>query len=285
MLPFATARRSRLRGWLSLVPLHRHMGGGPALSTPLDNWTPDRARRSPTKAGTVGTAFRREPPDPVGSHRCRRGTQPSRIGVFTPVQATPPGRPGRTETQQEGLVAARQARPMWLLLLKHGINTAMERLSEEYRTAVKRALTGRTASRTALAHGLPKEAVRSVLNGHDPRLSRADDVCRALGITFLLGGPLDDAAEQGGGRKSEAEPQIDRELVRDVRLAELVSRLADHWEKIPVRERAGVGLAIASILDLAGAKGGASLDRVVEDLGWRVLEDWVQPDSDSQGET
>ena len=174
---------------------------------------------------------------------------------------------------------------MWLLLLKHGINTAMERLSEEYRTAVKRALTGRTASRTALAHGLPKEAVRSVLNGHDPRLSRADDVCRALGITFLLGGPLGDAAEQGGGRKSEAEPQIDRELVRDVRLAELVSRLADHWEKIPVRERAGVGLAIASILDLAGAKGGASLDRVVEDLGWRVLEDWMQPDSDSEGET
>ena len=174
---------------------------------------------------------------------------------------------------------------MWLLLLKHGINTAMERLSEEYRTAVKRALTGRTASRTALAHGLPKEAVRSVLNGHDPRLSRADDVCRALGITFLLGGPLGDATEQGGGRKSEAEPQIDRELVRDVRLAELVSRLADHWEKIPVRERAGVGLAIASILDLAGAKGGASLDRVVEDLGWRVLEDWVQPGSDSEGET
>ena len=174
---------------------------------------------------------------------------------------------------------------MWLLLLKHGINTAMERLSEEYRTAVKRALTGRTASRTALAHGLPKEAVRSVLNGHDPRLSRADDVCRALGITFLLGGPLGDATEQGGGRKSEAEPQIDRELVRDVRLAELVSRLAYHWEKIPVRERAGVGLAIASILDLAGAKGGASLDRVVEDLGWRVLEDWVQPGSDSEGET
>ena len=174
---------------------------------------------------------------------------------------------------------------MWLLLLRHGINTAMERLSEEYRAAVKRALTGRTASRTALAHGLPKEAVRSVLNGHDPRLSRADDVCRALGITFLLGGPLDDAAEQGGGRKSEAEPQIDRELVRDVRLAELVSRLAYHWEKIPVRERAGVGLAIASILDLAGAKGGASLDRVVEELGWQVLEDWVQPDSDSEGET
>ena len=61
-----------------------------------------------------------------------------------------------------------------------------------------------------------------------------------------------------------------------------MSRLADQWGKIPVRERAGVGLAIASILDLAGAKDGASLDRVVEDLGWRVLEEETQPDSDSE---
>ena len=174
---------------------------------------------------------------------------------------------------------------MWQLLLRHGINATVERLSEEYRAAVKRALTGRTASRAALAHGLPKEAIRSVLNGHDPKLARADDVCRALGFTFLLGGPLDDPADEGDGRTFEAEPRIDRELVRDVRLAELVSRLADQWGKIPVRERAGVGLAIASILDIAGAKGGASLDRLVEDLGWRVLEDRMPPGSESEGET
>ena len=174
---------------------------------------------------------------------------------------------------------------MWQLRLRHGINTTMERLSEEYRAVVSRALIGRTAARTALAHGLPKEAIRSVLNGHDPKLSRADDVCRALGITFLLGGALDDDAGEGAERKSGPEQQIDRELVRDVRLADLVSRLADQWEKIPVRERAGVGLVIASILDLVGAKGGASLDRVVEYLGWRILEDGKQGDPDSQGET
>ena len=149
---------------------------------------------------------------------------------------------------------------------------------------MKRALTGRTASRAALAHGLPKEAIRSVLNGHDPKLSRADDVCRALGITFLLGGPLNDTTEKGDGRKPEADPRIEREPVRDVRLADLVSRLADQWEKIPVRERGGVGLAIASILDLAGAKGGASLGRVIEDLGWRIHEDGTQPDADSEEE-
>ena len=230
------------------------------------------------------TAFRRELPDRVESPRYRHGMQFSPIGIFTPGQATLRSNQGRISTQQGRLVAARQARSMWLLLLRHGINATVERLSEEYRAAVKRALTGRTASRAALAHGLPKEAIRSVINGHDPKLARADDVCRALGFTFLLGAPLDDA---GGGddRRSEAEPRIDREPVRDVRLAALVSRLADQWGKIPVRERAGVGLAIASILDIAGANGGASLDRVVEDLGWRILEDGKQPDSDSEGET
>ena len=179
---------------------------------------------------------------------------------------------------------ARQACSIWLLLLSHGINATVKRLSEEYRAAVERALTGRTASRAALAHGLPKEAIRSVINGHDPKLARADDVCRALGFTFLLGGPLDDPADEGDGRTSEPEPRIDREPVRDVRLAELVSRLADQWGKIPVRERAGVGLAIASILDLAGAKGGASLDRVIEDLGWRILDEGTEPDSEPEGE-
>ena len=179
----------------------------------------------------------------------------------------------------------RWTRSVWLLRLRNGINTMMERLSEKYRAVVRRALFGRTAARTALAHGLPKEAIRSVLNGHDPKLSRADDVCRALGITFLLGGALDDDAGEGVERKSGPEPRIDREPVRDARLADLVSRLADQWEEIPVRERAGVGMAIASILDLVGAKGGASLDRVVEQLGWRVLEDGLQRDPESQGET
>ena len=80
------------------------------------------------------------------------------------------------------------------MLRIHGMTATVKRLSEECRAVVTRAFTGRTAARTALAHGLPKEAIRGVLDGHDPRVSRADDVCRALGITFLLGGALDEFA-------------------------------------------------------------------------------------------
>ena len=184
-----------------------------------------------------------------------------------------------------GRVEAKRTSPWWLLLLRHGINAVVERLSQTYQAAVKRSLSGRTPSRAALAHGLPKEAIRSILNGHEPKLARADDVCRALGFTFLLGGPLEEESADGDGRPSEAQSRIDQELVRDMRLAELVSRLADRWESIPVRERAGLGMAIASILDLAGARGGASLERVVEYLGWRMLEEGVEPDSDPEGAT
>ena len=108
MLHFATARRSRLRGWLSLVPLHRHMGGGPALSTPLDNWTSDRARRSPTKAGTVGTAL------PSGAAGPRwKSPMPSRHAAFAnrrfhsgPSDPTWPPRTNRNAARGAGRGAA-----------------------------------------------------------------------------------------------------------------------------------------------------------------------------------
>ena len=100
------------------------------------------------------------------------------------------------------------------MLQIHGMTATVKRLSEECRAVVTRAFTGRTAVRTALAHGLPKEAIRSVLDGHDPRVSRADDVCRALGITFLLGGALDEDAGAGTVRdardpgKTAAPPEL-----------------------------------------------------------------------------
>ena len=39
-----------------------------------------------------------------------------------------------------------------------------------------------------------------------------------------------------------------------------------------VRERAGLALVFASVLDLVGARGGGSLERTVEYVGWRSVE-------------
>ena len=161
----------------------------------------------------------------------------------------------------------------------------MEQLSETYRAAVRRALTGRNASRAALAYGLPKDAIRNVLNGHNPKLSRADDVCRALEFTFLLGRPLNEDESGEDYLPSEAGIQTNREIIRDVWFSELLSRLADQWASTPVSERAGLGLAVASLLDLAGAKSGSKLGRTIECIEWRIFEDRIESNSDQEDAT
>ena len=142
----------------------------------------------------------------------------------------------------------------------------MERFGEDYRAAIARALGGRSVAGSATAHGLPRDAIRRVLQGHDPRLSRADAICRALGITFTLGrrqggsgrtGPassswLSDSVPAGGGRttlrvRSESIP------VRDPQFAELLARLAEHSNELDPLERDRLTAAIAAILEISGA--------------------------------
>ena len=47
--------------------------------------------------------------------------------------------------------------------------------------------TGLSASRAATRAGLPRDAIRSVLRGHPPGVTRAAEICAALGIELRLG--------------------------------------------------------------------------------------------------
>ena len=145
----------------------------------------------------------------------------------------------------------------------------MEPHDADYRATVARALAGRSVAGSATAHGLPRDAIRRVLQGHDPRLSRADEICRALGITFTLGSPRDrpQASKRAavsrisdsvpaGGQRSPAALRADTMPVRDLRLAELLVRIADHWEALGASERERLAAGLAAILDLSGASGG-----------------------------
>jgi len=53
--------------------------------------------------------------------------------------------------------------------------------------------TGISQHRIALQNNLPQDAVRNVLGGHIPRLDRADEICRALGLEFYIGPPRESA--------------------------------------------------------------------------------------------
>ena len=141
----------------------------------------------------------------------------------------------------------------------------MERPGEDYRATIARALGGRSVAGSATAHGLPRDAIRRVLRGHDPRLSRADAICRALGITFTIGSTRGSArtattlslrdSVPPSGRSAYPSLQQDLIAVRDPRLAELLARLVEHWEELDSPERERLAAGIAAILELSGASG------------------------------
>ena len=144
----------------------------------------------------------------------------------------------------------------------------MERPGEDYRATIARALGGRSVAGSATAHGLPRDAIRRVLRGHDPRLSRADAICRALGISFTIGKPQDGSRRSGpataswlsdsvpaGGGSASSWARKGSVPVRDPRLVELLGRLADHWNELDAEERDRLAAGIAAILELSGASG------------------------------
>ena len=119
---------------------------------------------------------------------------------------------------------------------------------------------------SATAHGLPRDAIRRVLRGHDPRLSRADAICRALGISFTIGKPRDGSRRSGhaagswlsdsvpaGGGSTSSRTRTGSAPVRDPRLAELLTRLAEHWNELDAPERERLAAGIAAILELSDA--------------------------------
>ena len=144
----------------------------------------------------------------------------------------------------------------------------MEPHGDDYRATIARALAGRSVAGSATAHGLPRDAIRRVLRGHDPRLSRADAICRALGISFTIGKPQDGSRRSGhatgswlsdsvpagrgitsSGVRSESIP------VHGPRFAELLDRIAEHWNELDPPERDRLAAGIAAILELSDASG------------------------------
>ena len=60
---------------------------------------------------------------------------------------------------------------------------------QTFRKEVREAVAGRSLAGLATSAGLPRDAIRSILVGHDPRLSRSIEVARALCLEFYVGPP------------------------------------------------------------------------------------------------
>ncbi len=90
----------------------------------------------------------------------------------------------------------------------------------DFTEAVRRRLaeTGQSRYRAAVNSGLPQDAIRSVLNGHVPRLNRAEQICRALGLELYIGPSRDVQVEADGAEPSRPLSRFDPSVQLPVRV-------------------------------------------------------------------
>ena len=138
------------------------------------------------------------------------------------------------------------------------------------------AMRGSNPYRAATDAGLPATAIRHLLEGRQPKLGRMIEISAALGLEFYVGPPRSAATAERPARSTNVTAlRTDAmEPVHDRVLAELIARLADHWEAME-----GDGVAqdrLRIIVDAAlrgtGERERLALRRVVEWLGWRVID-------------
>ncbi len=138
---------------------------------------------------------------------------------------------------------------------------------------------GTNPHRAAKEARLPKNSIRYVLEGHEPRAGRLIEICGALGLEVYVGPPRRDVT---GTRNAEPSPIREQSpsyaglparpltAVRDRRLAELITALAEQWESLNETGRHALLTRFEAFFpDLREA---VRTGRIVSWLGWQVMQ-------------
>lgn len=162
---------------------------------------------------------------------------------------------------------------------------AIQRLIGAIRDGLRaHGLSVRGAERQA---GMPQRAIQSVLDGHDPHLSRAADIAAALGYELVIRprGAVSDTSPNVSPSvspigetdlKKKSAPAIPPpgsawEPVPDRGIAEILAALADEYEALNDHGRESLRMQVwAALPHLRERERTAA--RVVAWLGWRVVE-------------
>ena len=110
--------------------------------------------------------------------------------------------------------------------------------AEEFEGKIRERLKrlGVTAIGCARRNDLPRDAIRSVLRGHEPSISRAAKICEALGLEFDVSAPswerlvTDPSVGPGLRFPVEKNDQAPIRPPADPRLRALMRALAEEWE-------------------------------------------------------
>ena len=100
------------------------------------------------------------------------------------------------------------------------------RLLEQFQEQVREAVGSRSLAGVAIAANLPRDAVRDVLLGHEPKLSRAAEVADALGLKFYVGPPSPDKMAWNGLQTAIQNDLGDLRVDLQTEIAELKAALA-----------------------------------------------------------
>ena len=136
-----------------------------------------------------------------------------------------------------------------------------------FREEVRKAVGGRPLAGTATAAGLPRDAIRSVLAGHDPRLSRAIELAEALDLDFYIGPPLSAATDLPGSTSVPLEISNALGIASDCTVGDAIRAIRHHR----VLGKAIDGLKAKWEADIRALE--SRLDEDAERLRWDLLAD------------
>ena len=116
----------------------------------------------------------------------------------------------------------------------------------------------------ALRAGMPVRSLQNVLDGHVPSISRAEEICAALGLELYIGPPRSTGSEISGVPDSPGlVPVADR------RVAAMLGALADEYQAMNPHGRD----ALAARFNIAFPElRRATVGRIVAFLGWQVSD-------------
>ena len=125
---------------------------------------------------------------------------------------------------------------------------------DELRAAVGEAVEREGLRPLSARTGVPIGRIRSVISGRSPTADTLGAVCRALGITLTIGSQRSTVTPLRAPAPA-APAEAWNEPVSDRRLAELLARLADHWDTIDSAERReALGVLVTAALRATGER-------------------------------
>ena len=164
------------------------------------------------------------------------------------------------------------------------------------------AVRGVTASGVAVAAGLPRRAIQNVLEGHEPRLDRAKQICDALDLELYIGPrraaesmvrePRDDEYRVSAKRTVESQTVPSTSQLRDLeRHAQAISRVLAELRATPAMTAVGkielhrdadrILIPFASDVRLAAGSGEPVWNETVEmavSVARSALPSWARPE-------